>query len=144
MDILNTIARNLNNNKKIQNSFWDLTANSYYDLIVIESFKLVDNKKNLSVFSLINQVKGVRPMDIEELNEDYKELKKLIDADDFKLIQHRHNQKAHHSKKHNDLPRYANLNETIQLIDVCQKLISKYNLWIKGSKYSIDLSTSSI
>ena len=137
IDLMSTIAKYQNN----QNSFWDLVFNSLYDLVVIESYKLID-AKNLSVFSLIKQIKGVRPNDIVELDKDHGELKKLVDETDFRLIEHRHSQKAHTAKAINaTLPRFADLSKIEELLNLCESLLRKYNGWIKGPKYSIDFSS---
>jgi len=138
IDLLNTIAKN----QKADNDFWDLVFNSFYDLIIIDSFKLID-KKNLSLFSLIKEAKGITPEKFEELTNDYKELQNYINEPEFNIIQHRHSQKAHHSRKvNNSLPRYADLNQIIDLLKKCESLIKKYNEWIKGEKYSINFNSN--
>ena len=137
IDVMDTITQY----HKSPNNFWNLIFTALYDLIVIESFKLID-EKNLSIFSLIAQIKHLHPEHKVELNEDYKNLKKIINADDFKLIQHRHTQKAHTSKRTNpSLPRFADLPKIIGLLQHCENLLKKYNLWIKGPKYSINFNS---
>lgn len=137
IDIISAIAK-----KQNQNSFWNLVGNSLYDLTVIESFKLID-KKNLSVFSLIKQVKGAHPDKTNELDKDYEVLDALIKAPDFHLERHRHTQKAHIPQKINaPLPRYADLSKIKELLDSCETLIKKYYKWIKGPIQSIPFRSS--
>ncbi len=137
IDVMNTIAKY----QKTDNDFWDLVFNSLYDLIVIDSFKLVD-KKNLSVFSLINEAKGKSPTNVDELDKDYSELQKWINREEFKLIEHRHTQQAHHSRKTNSsLPRRVDFNDIMSLLAKCESLIKKYNKWIKGPKYSTNFNS---
>ncbi len=137
IDLMEAIAKY----QKVENSFWDLIFNSLFDLVVIDSFKLID-RKNLSVFSLIKEAKGLAPNHIEELDNDYNELKEWINRPEFELIQHRHTRKAHHSKSNNSLlPRFANINEILEVLRRCELLIRKYNGWIKGSTNSIDFNS---
>lgn len=137
VDLMEAIAKY----QKIENSFWDLIFNSLFDLVVIDSYKLID-KNNLSVFSLIKEAKGLVPSHVEELDNDYRELKKWINRPEFELIQHRHTRKAHHSKSNNSLlPMFADINEILEVLRKCELLIRKYNDWIKGSTYSIDFNS---
>lgn len=138
IDLMETIAKY----QRSDNSFWDLVFNSLFDLIVIDSFKLID-KKNLSIFSLINEAKGLSPNNMqEELDKDYSELNKWINKSDFYLIRHRHTRKAHHSKKtESSLPIFADINEILEVTRKCELLIRKYNSRIKDSKYSVDFNS---
>ena len=53
-DLMDSIATN----QKESNSFWDLICENLYDLIILDTFKLID-KKNLSLFFLIKELKGL-------------------------------------------------------------------------------------
>ncbi len=135
LDIIQIIAINLHT-KNIKNSFWELTFQTYDDLIVIETFKLFD-KKNLSMFYLMKKLKEVKPEKDSEIQADFENLNKLVGNTD--LEQHRHNQKAHLPIKTNKtLSRFADFSDIIKVLDYSEELIKKYNLWVKGSKYSID------
>ena len=136
-DLIDSIVKN----QKVHNDFWDLIFENLYNSIILESFKLID-KKNLSLFSLIKEVKGTKTDKIEELDNDFKELSDFINDKDFKIIQHRHTQVAHHSRKSDySLARFAELNQVLNLLTKCEELITKYNSWIKGDSYRIDFNS---
>lgn len=137
IDIIGTIA----SFHKTQNSFWDLIIDALYDLVVIDSFKLIDGK-NLSIYLLIELIKGIRQSDVDELDSDKAELISLTNANDFLLIRHRNNQKAHIPKTTSaNLPRHADLSKIIELLDLCETKLKKYNRWIEGEYYSIDFNS---
>jgi hypothetical protein len=121
---------------------WNLMFESLYDLVVIEAFKLIDDEKNLSLFSVIESLKEKGGCDGAELSEDQEKLRAMVAAPGFNLIQHRHTQKAHISKKlHPQLPRFADISKLEALLVYAETLIQKYLSWINGAGYSIDLTS---
>jgi hypothetical protein len=139
-DVLHAIMKSTkeSNNK---NSFWKLTYSAYYDLIILESFKLID-KKNLSLFYLINLIKQIQPDKIEEFQKDYDSLNKIINNKDFTLPQHRHTLKAHHSKRIDmELELVISAKDMHYVLSTSEALIKKYNRYVKGDKYKLDFSS---
>jgi len=123
IDIMEEISKNPNIES---NSFWGLIFNALYDLVIIESFKLID-KKNLSLFSLIKRAIELKRENKDEL-EKYKDTLIKDVSNDFQfLIQHRNTQKAHSTKKQNSLklPRYANLNKILKLLEISKNIIEE-------------------
>jgi len=140
IDIIEKAAEELSK-KNIENSFWNIVISSFYDLIIIESYKLID-KKNCSIFSLINSVKNIEPQSINETEEDKTHLNTYIKNKNFLLKKHRHTQKAHLSIESNpNLPQFADLIEINKLLTISEDIIKKYNKLIKGDKYNIDFNS---
>lgn len=124
-----------------EGSFWDLIIQALYDLIIIESYKLID-KKNRSMFSLMDCVKWVNTEKETEVATDISNLDDHISKSEFLLKKHRHTRVAHVPKKRsNTLPRFADIKEILNILDTCENLIKKYNKWTKGNKYSTDFKS---
>ncbi len=141
-DIMNEIAENLNT-KNFDNSFWDLVFNALYDLVVIESHKIIDgNKSSVSIFYLMEMAGTISPQNKKEIEGDFEDLKKLINEPNFLLKRHRSTQKAHLAKKRDSqLPRFADLSDVLKLLSISESLIKKYNKWIKGDTYIINFNS---
>ena len=138
-DIIGYTSKSLNE-CNVDSDLWNVIITGFSDLLIIESYKLVD-ESNLSLFHLINKVKEEVPDKKPELEQDYSDLRNITNPHGSRcqLIQHRHLRKAHLAKKPSPstLPRFVDFNEILTILDFSEKLISKYNNWIKGPKNSL-------
>lgn len=142
LDIFNELIKKDPKNK---NDFLSLIINALYDLIIIETYKLIDkNESSISLFHLMAEV-----IKCEELNLEQKKqvLKKKADLEKIFTQKcavkiHRNKLKAHSSNESNlDIRRFIDLNEIYAVLNISEELVRQYNLWVKGDRYSIDFSS---
>ncbi len=129
-----------------RNDFLSLIANALYDLIIIETSKLIDkNEASISLFHLMEEAGKDSKLNDEQKREilDKKEELANIFSQKCELKIHRNKQKAHSSNEHGqDISRFIDFAELYKVLDLSEELVKKYNLWIRDAGYSISFDST--
>lgn len=137
LDIMETSAKTLSGRS---NSFWDLIFLALYELVIIESCKLIDKSRNsLSLKYVMREIKSIKPAKKSEVEKDIKNLNQYTKGI-LKLI--RDNKIAHNTTNINlNLSRIADLGEILDLLAFSEEVLSKYTVWTIGKQHRIHFTS---